>query len=91
MGGLLREEPKDKGVGKSVIKESYKICRYMPIWAVEFRLLVLLYKHSTEFVYSKSLATLFQDKNSRINQVIICHYNQSGRCRRGDSPIFQGI
>ena len=52
MGSLLREETKDKEVGKSVIKQSYKICRYMPISAVEFRHHTFLCKHSTIFVYS---------------------------------------
>jgi hypothetical protein len=52
MGCLLREEPKDKEVGKTVIKKGYRIYRYMPISAVEFRLLTFLYKHSTKFVYS---------------------------------------
>jgi hypothetical protein len=52
MGSFLLEDPKDKEVGKSVIKRNYKICRYMPISAVEFRLLTFLCKHSTKFVYS---------------------------------------
>jgi hypothetical protein len=51
MDSWLREEPKDKEMGKIVIKQSYKINRYVPISSVALRLLTFLCKHSTKFVY----------------------------------------